>query len=69
MSEEAVKKNEDEIGALWSKQSSRGEFFTGTILGQPVVVFAANSKSPKGPTWRILKAKPREAQPAQADDF
>lgn len=65
---DGFKKNEDEIGALWMKHGSKGEFMTGTILGQPVVVFDAKSKSPKGPTWRVLKARPREAQP-QADDF
>jgi hypothetical protein len=56
-----MKKNPDELGALWSKTSSRGEYMTGTINGQPVVVFG-NEKWTEGgkqPKWRVLKAKPK----------
>jgi hypothetical protein len=65
----AFEKNEDEIGALWMKHGSKGEYMTGTILGQPVVVFDARSKSPKGPSWRVLKARPRDAQRPTPDDI
>lgn len=52
---------EDEIGALWSKTSPKGEFFTGTINGQAVVVFRNDRKAEgsKAPDWRVLKAKPK----------
>lgn len=60
MSEQA--KNPDELGALWEKTSARGDFMTGTINGQAVVVFKNDKKTPgsKQPDWRVLKAKPRE---------
>jgi len=54
-------KDPNEIGALWSKQGKRGEYLTGTIGGQPVVLFrnehatAAN----KQPVWRVLKSEPK----------
>jgi uncharacterized protein (DUF736 family) len=56
---------EDEIGALWIKNSSKGEFMTGkiTINGQEinVVAFPNDHKSnDRSPDWRLLKAKPRE---------
>jgi len=63
----AFEKDENEIGALWMKHGSKGEYMTGTILGQPVVVFDARSKNPKGPTWRVLKARPRDAEAPKAD--
>jgi hypothetical protein len=55
-------KNPDELGALWEKTSARGDFMTGTIGGQAVVVFKNDKKTPgsKQPDWRVLKAKPRE---------
>lgn len=54
-------RNPDEIGALWSKTSARGEYMTGTINGERVVCFRNDRQtSDKAPTWRVLKAKPRE---------
>lgn len=57
-----TKKNPDEIGALWIKQSARGEFMTGVVGGEPVVLFKNDRKveGSKQPDWRVLKAKPRE---------
>ncbi|HXG71309.1 MAG TPA: hypothetical protein VNJ04_11955 [Gemmatimonadaceae bacterium] len=57
-----VKKNPDELGALWTKQSARGDYMTGTINGEPVVLFKNDRKveGDKQPTWRVLKSKPRE---------
>ena len=56
-------KNPDELGALWLKTGARGDYMTGTINGQPVVLFRNDKKAPgsKQPDWRVLKAKPREA--------
>lgn len=66
----AYEKDPDEIGALWVKSGAKGDYMTGTILGQPVVVFAANGKSPKAPQWRVLKAKPRDqAASARPSNF
>lgn len=64
------KKDENERGALWIKQSARGEYMTGTIDGQPVVVFRNEKKAPgsKAPDYRVLKAKPKGA-PVAADDM
>lgn len=54
-----------EHGALWIKQSARGEYMTGTIEidGTKVQVVAFkndNKKNPKEPDWRLLKSEPRE---------
>lgn len=62
-------RNPDELGALWEKSGGRGQYFTGTINGQKVVVFKNDRKSSdKHPDWRVLKAKPRDAQPVQSED-
>lgn len=55
-------RDENEVGALWEKSSSRGTFFTGLINGQPVVVFRNQHKKEgsKAPDWRVLKAKPKD---------
>lgn len=57
----------NELGALWIKQGQRGEYMTGTIGGQAVVLFRNDRKEPgsKQPDWRVMKSQPREAR-AQA---
>lgn len=52
-------KDPNEIGALWIKQSSKGEYMTGTIDGKKVVVFRNNKKTDKQPDWRVLLSKPK----------
>jgi uncharacterized protein (DUF736 family) len=65
----------NELGALWVKQSAKGEYMTGTINGVKVVVFRNSKKSEeKHPDWRVLKSQPREAKgndfpPTGADDI
>jgi len=70
-------KQDEKVGALWSKSSSRGEFFTGNIELKPeqiaelqanggklaVVVFRNDKKTGNQPDWRILKSKPKDAAP------
>lgn len=56
----AFEKNPDDLGALWSKTGSKGEYLTGEINGVKVVCFRNNSENPKAPAWRVLKSKPRE---------
>lgn len=56
-------RNPDELGALWIKQSERGDFMTGTIDGQPVVVFRNTRKQGNQPDWRVLKSKPQDGKP------
>ncbi len=65
------KKDESEVGALWSKQGAKGEYLTGTIDGKPVVCFQNKSDNPKAPQWRVLKAKPKAntSTPSEADDW
>ena len=60
-------KDPDELGALWLKRGQRGEYMTGTINGQPVVVFKNDKRSTKQPDWRVLKARSKSSdfQPAQ----
>lgn len=62
--------NPDELGALWEKSSARGPYMTGTINGVAVVLFKNDRKtSEKQPDWRVLKAKRRDAAPAQDDEI
>ena len=58
------KRDESELGCLWIKSGPRGEFWTGTINGQGIVVFKNDRKTPgsQQPDYRILKAKPRERE-------
>lgn len=66
MSEQA--RDPNELGALWIKIGGRGEYMTGQINGQPVVVFRNGRKAEgsKAPDWRVMKPKTKAA--AQADD-
>lgn len=56
---------EDKLGALWLKQSSRGDYFSGQIeIGgakHQIVVFQNGFKDADNkPDWIIYKSKPRE---------
>lgn len=69
-------KDPNEIGVLWTKSGRRGDYFTGIINGEGVVVFATNAKSPKAPQWRVLKAQKKdeadqrpEARVVRTDDL
>lgn len=56
----------NERGALWEKTSAKGTYFTGTIDGQPCVVFKNTNKKEgsKAPDWRVLKPTPKDGAPA-----
>lgn len=56
----AYEKNPDELGALWLKTGTRGDYMTGEISGVKVVLFPAKKTSDKSPDWRVMKSKPRE---------
>ncbi len=63
-----TKKN-DELGALWRKQSHTGtEFMSGYIQidGQKIdiVCFRSKLENPNAPAWRILKSQKREQNSA-----
>lgn len=50
----------NELGALWIKQSAKGEYMTGSINGIKVVVFRNNNKrDERHPDWRVLKSQPK----------
>lgn len=55
----AYEKNPDELGALWLKTGTKGDYMTGEISGIKVVVFQAKKTSDKSPDWRVLRSKPR----------
>ena len=71
------KKQDDRVGALWNKTSSRGTFMTGTLeltdahvaemqanQGKlQVIVFMNEKKTGNQPDWRVLKSKPRPQTP------
>lgn len=61
----------NEIGALWEKTSAKGQYFTGAINGERVVVFRNGHKrdGSKAPDWRVLKAQPREQAQDDGPDF
>jgi len=62
-------KDPNEIGALWTKTGAKGQYMTGTINNERVVVFSnTNRKSDKAPHWRVLKAKKREDDPRELAD-
>ena len=54
---------EDKVGALWARTSSKGtKYFSGEINGQKVVVFANGRKdSDKHPDWHVYKSTPQES--------
>ena len=47
----------NELGALWVKKGRKGEYMTGKIGDQPVVVFRNERKQPgsNAPDWRVMK--------------
>lgn len=70
------KKNPNELGCLWIKSSSRGEYLSGTINGQSVVVFK-NARKVEGsnqPDWLVMKpqskpkTEPEPSLPVYDDD-
>jgi hypothetical protein len=61
--------NTDELGALWVKTGSKGDYMTGTVNGVKVVCFR-NTRAhdnPKAPQWRVMKSRPQgeNATPAR----
>ena len=51
---------DDKLGALWLKSSAKGEYFSGEVNGQAIVVFPNGYKqSEKHPDWIIYKSQPR----------
>lgn len=60
------KKDENERGALWEKTSAKGTYFTGTIDGEPCVIFKNTNKKEgsNAPDWRVLKPTPKADAPA-----
>jgi hypothetical protein len=71
-------KQDERVGALWSKESARGPFFTGNLELKPeqiaklqanggklqIVVFGNDRKTGNQPDWRILESKPKDAMTA-----
>lgn len=47
----------NELGALWVKTGRKGEYMTGKIGDQPVVVFRNERKQAgsNAPDWRVMK--------------
>lgn len=56
----AYEKDPNEIGALWMKSGRKGDYMTGLINGESVVLFPVKSTSAKAPQWRVLKSKPKD---------
>jgi uncharacterized protein (DUF736 family) len=52
---------EDEIGALWQRETKAGRpYFTGTVNGVDVVIFENTSTAnPKAPQFRVYISRPR----------
>ena len=60
-------KDPNELGALWVKSSSKGDYMTGTINGVAVVCFRNKSDNAKAPQWRVLKSTGRGSEKATPD--
>lgn len=62
----AYERKPNELGALWVRQSARGEYMTGSleINGEKidVICFRVDSQNPKAPTWRVSKSTPRDRE-------
>lgn len=64
----AFERDPNEVGALWVKSSAKGDYMTGTINGQPVVVFRTQKTAgSKGPDWRVMKPKPKPEADAEKE--
>lgn len=57
-------KRDDELGALWIKQGSKGEFMTGSVIctqcnhKEDIILFGNQFKTKDNhPAWRILKSR------------
>lgn len=52
----------DDLGGLWFKTGTRGDYMTGTIAGQKVVCFFNEKATEENrqPTWRVKRSRPRE---------
>ena len=64
-------KDPNDLGALWLKSGPKGEYMTGTINGQPVVVFRNTKKvaGSKQPDFRVLRPTPiPEAEKREVED-
>ena len=63
----ADRKDPNEIGALWTKQTKHGnDYYTGMVNSQRIVIFKNTKKrSEKSPDWRILKSEPQSSQVSQ----
>ena len=57
----------NELGALWIKHSAKGDYMTGKIGDQPVVVFRNGNKAEgsNAPDWRVLKPQKRDKEQDQ----
>ena len=60
------------MGALWVRQSAKGEYMTGTVkIGEtsyPIVVFKNSyKKADNQPDWRIYESVPKEKKPEEVD--
>lgn len=57
----------NELGALWIKQGRKGEYMTGKIGDQPVVIFRNEHKreGSNAPDWRVLKPQKQDREQDQ----
>ena len=56
--------NPNQLGALWTKESEKGQFMSGylEIDGQKIEIICFKNKyktENKNPDWEILKSKPK----------
>ena len=58
----SYEKKPDELGALWLKSGSKGQYMTGEINGVKVFCTPTNSQNPKAPTWRVMKSQPKPTE-------
>lgn len=59
----AYEKDQNEIGALWVKSGTKGDYMTGEVNGVKVVCFSIANPRPNGPAWRVLESQPKPDTP------
>lgn len=62
---------DDELGGLWIRQGRSGDFLSGKIGDQEVVIFPNAYKKPgeRTPDWRVYKSQPREGGGAPRQEY
>jgi len=54
-----------DIGALWIKHGTKGDYMTGECNGERIICFPIVRAHPGSPAWRILRYVPKPDRPTE----